>query len=289
MSRSKQLIVTGDDFGLAVPVNEAIEIAHQRGILSSASLMVGAAAVMDAVKRAKRLPRLKVGLHLTLVQGQPVLPAEAIPDLVTKSGEFYTNLVGAGFRFFFQPGIRQQLKAEIRAQFQAFHDTGLPLDYVNTHNHMHLHPTVLGVILEVGRDFGLAAMRVPFEPVRACYQAVPLSLKIWTGRAVETIGLAPWTSLLKARLRHAQIKTNDYVLGLQATGAMNESTVLSLLEIVPKGVTEMYFHPASQPCPEFATSMPNACPEQELVALVSPKVKEALARLDIQTITFSDI
>jgi len=46
----KRLIVTGDDFGLAIPVNEAIEEAHRKGILTAASLMVGAAAAEDARK-----------------------------------------------------------------------------------------------------------------------------------------------------------------------------------------------------------------------------------------------
>ncbi|MFI4922491.1 MAG: ChbG/HpnK family deacetylase, partial [Burkholderiales bacterium] len=63
----KRLIVTADDFGASLPVNEAIEQAHQNGILNTASLMVGAAAAPDAVERAKHMPSLKVGLHVVLV------------------------------------------------------------------------------------------------------------------------------------------------------------------------------------------------------------------------------
>ncbi len=40
----RRVILTGDDFGLAVPVNEAIEEAHRSGVLTAASLMVGGAA-----------------------------------------------------------------------------------------------------------------------------------------------------------------------------------------------------------------------------------------------------
>ena len=93
----RRLIVTGDDFGLAVPVNEAIEEAHRHGILTAASLMVGAEAAADAVERARRLPSLRVGLHLVLVEGRSVLPPEAIPDLVDRHGEFSPRLVRAGF------------------------------------------------------------------------------------------------------------------------------------------------------------------------------------------------
>jgi predicted glycoside hydrolase/deacetylase ChbG (UPF0249 family) len=94
----RQLIVTGDDFGFALPVNEAIEIAHRDGILSAASLVVGGAALADAVERARRLPRLRVGLHVVLVEGRPVLPPQAVPDLVDADGEFHTDMTASGFR-----------------------------------------------------------------------------------------------------------------------------------------------------------------------------------------------
>ncbi len=120
----KRIIITGDDFGLALPVNKAIEEAHLKGILTTASLMVGAKFAGDAAERARKHPSLKVGLHLTLVEGISVLPPQRIPDLVDASGSFPTHLTRAGFKFFFYPGIRKQLEAEIRAQFDAFYKTG---------------------------------------------------------------------------------------------------------------------------------------------------------------------
>nr|MDP9121626.1 hopanoid biosynthesis-associated protein HpnK [Acidobacteriota bacterium] len=172
----KRLIVTGDDFGMAVPVNEAIEEAHRHGLLTAASLMVSAAAADDAVRRARRIPTLAVGLHLVLVEGRPTLPPERIPDLVDRNGELATHLVRAGVEFFFRPSVRRQLADEIRAQFQAFRATGLALDHVNAHNHMHLHPTLLALILEIGRDFGLRAVRVPYEPPLASWRAARTGL-----------------------------------------------------------------------------------------------------------------
>jgi chitin disaccharide deacetylase len=67
------LIVTADDFGLHEAVNEAIERASREGILTAASLMVGAPAADDAIRRARELPRLRVGLHLVLADGRAVL------------------------------------------------------------------------------------------------------------------------------------------------------------------------------------------------------------------------
>ncbi len=82
------LVVTADDFGVAIEVNEAVELAHRDGILTAASLMVAGDAAGDAVERARRSPRLGVGLHLVLVEGRPMLPANEVPDLVDPEGRF---------------------------------------------------------------------------------------------------------------------------------------------------------------------------------------------------------
>ncbi|HEX3415823.1 MAG TPA: ChbG/HpnK family deacetylase, partial [Stellaceae bacterium] len=116
----KSLVVCADDFGLDPAVNEAAEEAHRRGILSAASLMVGAPAAADAVARARRLPDLRVGLHLVLVDGHPTLSRAEIPGLVSRDGRFDPNMGRAGIRFFALPGVRRQLAMEIRAQFEAF-------------------------------------------------------------------------------------------------------------------------------------------------------------------------
>ena len=131
----KGLIVTADDFGAAEEVNDAVEQGHRDGILTAASLMVSAPAAASAVARAKTLPRLRVGLHIVLVDGKPTLPASAIPDLVDDAGMFRNDMTAAALRMFCLPRVRRQLEAEIEAQFDAFRATGLTLDHVNTHKH----------------------------------------------------------------------------------------------------------------------------------------------------------
>jgi len=160
----KRVVITADDFGLSEAVNEGIEQAHRDGILTSASLMMGGPAVEDAVRRARRLPRLRVGLHLVVIEGPAVLPRRRIPDLVDDAGWFPSDQLALGVRYFFRLGIRRQLAAEIRAQFGAFAATGLALDHADAHKHMHLHPTVGAMMLAIGREFRLRAVRVPLEP-----------------------------------------------------------------------------------------------------------------------------
>ena len=269
---TKRLILSADDFGLTDSVNEAVELAHRDGVLAAASLMVAAPAAMDAVRRAQALPSLKVGLHLVLVEGKPVLPPEQIPLLVNSAGEFPGDQARLGFRYFFLPGVRQQLAREIRAQYQSFAATGLTLDHLNAHKHMHLHPTVARLAIAIGATFGLRAIRIPRE-------SRPIGLG---GRA-----MAAWTGVLRTQAHRAGLSTNDYVCGLKESGRFDEAALLRCLETLPDGVTEAYFHPATLRDPAFARTMPGYDHPGELAALLSPRVKQALARPDIQLTTYS--
>jgi hopanoid biosynthesis associated protein HpnK len=282
----KGLIVTGDDFGLAVPVNEAIEEAHRDGILTTASLMVGAGAAQDAIDRAKRLPSLRVGLHLVLVEGQPVLPPAVIPNLVDEEGEFSRNLFRAGMNFFFRRGVRQQLECEIRAQFEVFRRSGLALDHVNAHNHMHLHPTVLNLVLNIGKEFGLRSIRLPYEPLIASLRA---SGSRSLSRIIRWAVLWPWMALLKLRIRCTGLASNDFVFGFHDTGHMRTHLFARFIHSLPLGVTEIYCHPASRRCPEIDSTMLDYEHVEEFQALISPEVKTALKVCGVQTFAFSDL
>ncbi len=282
----KRIIVTGDDFGLAQPVNEAIEEAHLRGTLTVASLMAGAKHSRDAVERARRNPTLRVGLHLTLVEGKSVLPPHKIPGLVDAAGAFPVHLTRAGFKFFFRPGIRKQLEAEIRAQFDAFQQTGLELDHVNAHNHMHLHPTVLRLLLKIGREYGLKAVRLPNEPPLPSFRAAGRSAG---PRFAAWAFLFPWTRIMKAEMRRARVKHNDFLFGMNDSGAMSLDLVLRMIRCLPDGITEMCFHPATRRCAEIDGTMPRYMHEDELRTLTSGTLIQALQGKDIKTIAFGDL
>ena len=278
--------MTADDFGLAVAVNEAIEQAHRRGVLTTASLMVGAEAAPDAIARARRLPSLKVGLHLVVVCGRPTLPPDHIPDLVGPDGRFSNRLARAGLDFFFRPAARRQLKAEIRAQFIKFGESGLRLDHVNAHKHMHLHPTVLSLILEVGRDFGLQALRLPYEPFSHSWRATRES---FLGRLWAEIFLAPWLGVMRRRIGRSGLRRNDYLFGMHDTGRMCEERVLKYLGNLPSGGSEIYFHPALGSWSDVDPPVADYLYEQEFGALTSSKVVAAMRSSDIEMVTFGDL
>jgi chitin disaccharide deacetylase len=265
-------IITADDFGLATAVNEAVETAHRSGVLTAASLMVGAPAAQDAAQRARANPSLRVGLHLTLCDGQAVLPRRQIPDLVDADNRFHDNMVSAGWRFFALPRVRAQLAAEIHAQYAAFAGLGLRLDHLNAHKHFHLHPTVLSLALHLGREFGLCAVRVPAEP----------------GLTAARL-LTPWLALMRARLRRAGMACNDQLFGLAHSGGMNEARLLRVLAALPPGVSEIYLHPAMVSGAAISPAMSGYRHAEELAALLSPAVRNAVSNPGIQRGGYADI
>jgi hopanoid biosynthesis associated protein HpnK len=275
----KKLIVTADDFGAAVEVNQAVQRAHQGGILSAASLMVAAPAANDAVQHARAMPSLRVGLHLVLVDGKPMLPAAAVPDLVDKSGNFRNDMARAGAAMFFLPKVRAQLAAEIEAQFAAFEATGLRLDHVNAHKHFHLHPTIAALIVKLGRKHGVRGARVPLEPQDVLG-------RIETRKASAVVALTmPFARRLRSRFRRAGIGAPDQVFGLAWSGAMTTARLAGLIEHLPDGLSEIYMHPAIGPYPGSA---PGYLYSEELAALTDPGLPGLIAARGIRMGGFSD-
>jgi chitin disaccharide deacetylase len=277
------LIVTADDFGLHHAVNDAVEQASRAGVLTSASLMVAAPAAADAVRRARELPQLRVGLHLVLTDGHAMLAPDLIPALADAAGCMNNFMFTAAVRFAVRPAVRRQLQAEIRAQFVEFARTGLPLDHVNVHKHFHLHPIVLELLLRIGMEFGVRAVRVPDEPIWfAAADGAWLS-------GVSSVLLAPWIIRMKRRLRSAGVLYNDHIFGIAASGAMNEAKMLQIVTRLPPGVTEIYLHPASESGEVIAAPMRRYRHADELAALLSPRVRSAIASAAVSSGGFADL
>jgi hopanoid biosynthesis associated protein HpnK len=270
----RRLIVNADDFGLSHSVNEAVIRAHREGILTSASLMVNEAGFAEAVKLARENPKLGVGLHVSLLHGHSALPPEKIPGLVNARREFSNSPVGAGMKYFFDDGLREPLQVEIRAQFEKFRSTGLPLDHVNGHLHLHLHPVIFKILMDEVGTFGIHHMRL----TRDCLARSRRMSRGYLFYRVSHAAIFEWLSsgarepLRQKNIRHAQI-----TFGLLQDGRVNEEYVLKLLSKLPEGDSELYSHPSLD---KF---------KHEFDALISPRVREQIQKLGIQLIRYQDL
>ncbi|MEE8352095.1 MAG: hopanoid biosynthesis-associated protein HpnK [Rhodospirillales bacterium] len=270
----KNLIVTADDFGISKEVNEAVEAAHKNGIVSATSIMIGEPFADDAVRRARTMPDLGVGLHIALSRAHPVCAPDQIPGLVDDDGMLRSGLVSAGVLYFFSPSARHQLEMEITAQFEAFAKTGLPLDHINGHNHTHLHPTVLGLILKIGKRFGMKSIRLPKDN---------------NSKSLGAAFLTPWLSLMKYRLVRNNISHNDDFLGLDETGSLTTSDLVSMINNLSDQTTELMCHPATGPWDGMDPMARDYRHDLEYAALIDDAVAKAIKDNDVNLIAYRDI
>jgi len=242
--------------------------------------MVSGPAAQDAVARARQLPRLRVGLHVVLVEGSPMLPVERVPDLVDAQGHFRTDMARLGLAIALRPSVRRQVSAEIEAQFEAFRASGLTLDHVNAHEHFHLHPIIASEIITIGARYGLRGLRVPREKAAVLSAIEPQAARVsaWV--------TAPWAALLDRRARRAGLRTPDAVFGLAWSGAMTQARLLGLLQHLPEGRSEIYLHPAT--ADDFAGHAPGYRYAEELKGLIAPDVIAAARRDDIRLGGYAD-
>jgi len=270
----RRLIVNADDFGCSESINEAVIRAHRDGVLTSASLMVNETAASQAVQMARQCPRLGVGLHLALVCGRAALSPEEIPNLAAPNGRFSDNAVAAGLKYFFSSKCRTQLRAEIGAQFDRFHATGLPLDHVNGHLHMHLHPVVLEILMENAERWGIRAMRLTRD--RFFLNARIASGK-WAYRASHAIIYRMLSDWARPRLARKMIRHTNAVFGLMQTSRVDCAYIETLLPRLPPGDSELYSHP----------SLDHS--RNEYDALVNPAIRNLLPQHGIRLIRYQDL
>ena len=274
----RALIVTADDFGMSLAVNEAVEEAHCKGVLSSASLVVTGEAAADAVRRAKKMPKLGVGLHLALLDAPSALKPSEIPDLIEPGHDYLGSRAGVtGARIALVKSVREQARAEMHAQFALYRKTGLKLDHLDGHWHFHMHPTLVGILIrDLAVPFGIKAMRVPREP------AGPSSRAARTGSAkrwATALANGPLWAALRARLQRAGIGSNDWFFGLNDTGAVVRERMLGFVAQLPAGVSEIGLHPASGPLEGPFAPPAHYRVTEELAALTDPEVIEACRRV----------
>lgn len=282
---TRQVLFSADDFGLSVEVNEAIETAHHQGILSTANLMVAGAAAQDAIKRAKKMPNLKVGLHLVVIEGPAILPYSEIPLIINSDNQFPSDQLKMGIDYFFNKKIQYQLRKEIKAQLQAFTDTGLVLDHVDVHKHMHLHPSVGKMLIKLGKEFNVRNIRVPHEPVKTLMAIDQTNYK----ENIGNILVQYWTYVLKYQLRRANMRYLDWCFGLSWCGHMTFEKISKLLVNLPQGRSEIFFHPSVRHSGLYHNLMPDYEPTKELETLCHPDLPKILQENNITPITWDNV
>lgn len=261
---------------------------HQAGTVTSATLMASSTAFDDAVAIVKANPRLRVGCHTMLVDGEPLTE---IASLRSKNG----NAFRVGFAEFAQAAITNRLHAdeitrEAAAQMRKIQAAGIELTHFDTHKHTHMFPKVLRPLLRAAKECGVHAVRNPFAPVKAMAMATILRRpKLWV-RYTEVRALRSFARAFAREVEDAGMKTTQGTFGIIATGGLDQKLFDAIIGCVPEGTWEFVCHPGYNDA-DLARVLTrlHASREKEMAVLTSAQSRETLARHHIKLITFADL
>ena len=271
LSLARQLVVNADDFGISRGVNRGIVEAHRRGIVTSASVMANLPSAEDALTRAAVCPDLGLGLHLTLTAGRPLCPPAQVPSLVDGSGEFFVlgELLG---RLAAGRVRRGDLARELGAQVEWALRRGLHPTHLDAHHHVHVHPRVAPVVLDLAREHRVRWVRCPVE-----LAASPRLLRTPPRDLGRVLAISLFGAALRVQARRAGLWTARHFRGIGLGMGFGTDALVGALRSLPPGLTELMTHPG-EPDEELARLTAFAEGRDcELAALTAHAAWDALA------------
>ncbi|HMI31165.1 MAG TPA: ChbG/HpnK family deacetylase [Candidatus Limnocylindrales bacterium] len=280
----RRLIVNADDFGLTLPITQGIIDAFERGILTSASLVATGAAIDRATQYAASHHDLDCGVHLMIVHGAPVLPAEKVASLVQPDGMFLPGY-GEFMARYLSGGVRdEEVEAEWSAQIARLRGAGVRITHLDSVQHLHLVPGLFRIALRIARANGILAMRFPRVPTvlrRAEKGTVRRSLEFLPLRLMEQSNLP--------HLNSSGIRTPDRFFGFHSSGHLDQKALRSVLFGVPQGTSELVCHPGLGEPPTSPVAGWGYEWREELEALTSPESRRIVESQGIELTTFADM
>ena len=279
--RAANLVVNADDLGFTPGVNRGIFECAAAGTVTSASVMVNTPGFDDAMDGARHV-KLGLGLHLNLIDGEPLTGASSLRDPAT--GGFWT------FKKFLARAstgsVRAaDIEAEAGAQLARLRAaTGLVPTHIDSHRHTHVHPVAWPAVLAAARAAGVRVVRVPREPLATNAGRARATLsKVLLGVAM-TGGASP-RSAAKAGFDCA-----DHFVGISAQGSASfEDDVIGVLAGLKPGVTEFMAHPGYVDDALRTRDGYLLEREAEVRALTGARVREAMRVLDARLVSFGGL
>ena len=276
-----KLIVNADDLGLCEAVNEGIAEAHLSGIVTSASIIANGSGFDHAVRLCHSIPALDLGIHLTLVEEEPLLRAASIPSLVDQGGRLHRN-ARTFVQKYLSGGIRlEEVRSELEAQVQKVLSRGLCVSHLDSHQHVHMLPQILAMTIDLARKYNIPAIRIPRERVR------PYMLKRAAGllRVCELVVLNTFCRIGRNR----SVRRTDHFVGFCLGGRLHKKNLQALLDYLPlTGTCELMCHPGK----DDRTGLYGHWGYQwtdELRALVDPDISKCCFCKRIQLISYREL
>jgi hopanoid biosynthesis associated protein HpnK len=293
----RRLIVNADDFGFTSGVNRAIVEAHTGGVVTSSTLMANGPAFTDAARLARTSPRLSVGCHVVLIDGNPMLPVERIPSLTARNSaapHFVTSHFRDGLKTFAARALAgrinpEEIEAEACAQIRKIQSTGIHISHIDTHKHTHLFPAVLRPLLKAASACGIRAVRNPFGPRFPFKTQLLARPSMWT-RFLEVRVLRRFAGQFREAVAQEGFSTPDGTLGIEVTGALDDTLFRAIAQSIPEGTWEFVCHPGYNDADlQGAKTRLRESRVMELRVLTSPHARKMLSDQGIALISYHDL
>lgn len=282
----KNIIFNADDFGMNTYVNDAIIDGHVNGIITSTSLVASGDAYKEAIKIAKLYPKLGVGIHSTLVGGlKPLSNPKDVPSLLNENGVFFDSHVDFIKRVYSKQINFTEVYNELDLQFKKILSSNLNVTHVDGHQHLHVLPEVLPIILSLMKKYKLNKMRIPKESYLFFNKNYSLS------RIIGKFGLSFISHKAHKSSKQLWIASPRYFWGMMNGGDMTESNVIKIIKEAKKyiGTHEVMIHPGTSNKALNEMYHWNYHWEEELAAMKSDKVKQSLVQAGFNLINYGDL
>jgi chitin disaccharide deacetylase len=286
---AKLLVVNADDFGLSPGINAGIMEGFEKGILTSASIMVNAPAFEQAVELAREHEGLGIGVHLNVLRGTAILSPAEIPSLVDSAGRFLRSPIALCCDILRERVDLDHLSSEFSAQIERAFEAGLRLTHVNSEKHVHMYPPIFARVVKLAEKYGIKAVRWTGQFPRA------RNLIRWNRRSYKDLLVSLCARLCRKHLTGSAVIFNDYFYGLLETGSLTTEVFKGILPRLKDGVTEVMCHPGhvgqdlQKAFRTMGTSSLVTSRELELQTLTDPSLRTCIGAHRVRLIHYGDI
>jgi len=285
-----RLITNSDDFGLTNSITDAIVVTHLNGIMTSATMMANMQGFEYAVKMAKEVPNLGIGIHFNLTEGKPLTEISKIPDLIDAQGNFKSNAVQRKNLLFGKHKLAQ-IELELKNQLENLLDNQIKPTHFDSHHHITGVPLAFKASAKIAKSYNINKARI--TDIDFIYTSFYGGSKIT--KLKQDLKNAPKAFVHKRNkklLRSQGFLTPDIKLLPNRVLPILEDPIqqfIRTLSTLKPGVTEISFHPGylnSDPNDSIKTAELRI---RDLKIANAPEVRQYIKENNIQLINFKNI
>lgn len=267
-------MINADGFGSSARRDRAVIATHRHGVVTSTSVL-GNVADPAAVKAAlAAVPRLGVGILVSLVGGAPVAPAQSVSSLLGPDGCFPAHPREVMLTWAKAALKAEEVERELDAQVARLRDMGLALDHLAAQEGLGFLPMVAEAAERVARRHAIPGLRVAVERPTLAWTSDPRR-----GLGTAALGVLAWLSRRNLGAR----KFGPQTWGFFERGRLDEVRILEILGRLTAGSHELICHP------DLDGDLSSAPRDSEPYALASRRVRAILEDRQIELCRWSDL